>query len=40
MPWLQLEDEDLDAAIPSTPKKTAQPADAELTTIMVVSVVM
>lgn len=40
MPWLQLEDEDLDSvqAVPSTPKKTPQPAELDVGTILVVSV--
>ena len=39
MPWLQLEDEDLDAVqeIPTTPKKSGQKSEVELTTIVVVS---
>ena len=39
MPWLQLEDEDLDSTqtIPTTPKKSPQPAELEVGTILVVS---
>lgn len=38
MPWLQLEDEDLDNVqnVPATPKKATQAADLEVDTIMVV----
>lgn len=39
MPWLQLEDEDLDMVgnIPPTPKKTAPPSELDAGTILVVS---
>lgn len=39
MPWLQLEDEDLDAvqSVPAAPKKAVQPAEVEMATIIVVS---
>ena len=38
MPWLQLEDEDLDSVkIPETPKKSRESSDFDLGTIVVVS---
>ena len=42
MPWLQLEDEDLDGVqnVPSTPKKPPQAAELEVGTILVVSAVL